>query len=352
MTNRERILAVLHGERPDRIPFSIYEWKLPWGYDKRRLRERGLAMLRRFPGWRAEYPHCELQTICYTDGGQRYERETVKTPKGDISALFMPDQTCNVRFQKEFWIKTEADYEPLIFMANDAVLHPDYDEILAAQEDLGEDGLVFIWKDFSPLQKIILHLAGLEQFCFELMDRPDCVWALYDALLEFERRKYPVVARAPVELVECCANPIQQLLGRELFVDKVLSSIEEGVELIHAAGKLASVHVDGDNALWAEDLARSNIDIIEALTPAPDTDLTTAAARGIFKDKILWLNFPSSLHVASADRIRAATRDILDAVAPGDRFLLGVTEDIPLDAWRTSLSAILDVLEKDGALPL
>jgi hypothetical protein len=348
MTHRQRILAALHGEPTDHVPFTIYEWKIPWGYDKRKLIERGLGMLRRFAGWRAEYPHCEWRMQTYYQDGVKYEREFWRTPKGEVTALFMPDQTCNVRKQVEFWIKGEADYEPLIYWALDAVLSPAYEEIKAGNEDLGDDGLVFVWAGYSPLQQIILQLAGIEQFCFELADRPEWVWALYDALLERDRRKYPIIAAAPVEVIQCCANPIAQVLGHKLFIEKVLPCLDECAALIHAAGKFQSIHVDGDNALWAKDLASSSVDIIEAFTPAPDTDMTLVQGCDVFHDKIVWANFPSSLHLASAEAIRAATVELLRSAASHPRFLLGITEDVPTSRWRISLSAIMDGLSTFG----
>lgn len=351
MTNRQRVYAVLNGERPDRVPFTTYEWKIPWGYDKRKLCERGLVMMQRFPGWRVAYPHCELKTVSYTENGKGYEREIVTTPKGQITSLFLPGQTCNVRRQEEYWIKGESDYEPLMFMVNDAVFTPAYDDIKAADEALGDDGCVWVWAGYSPLQKIILQLAGIEQYCYELMDRPDYVWALYDALREQDRKKYPILADAPVKVIQYCANPVATLLGRKLFVEKILPCLNECAEHLHAKGKLQSVHVDGDNAVWAEDLAASSVDIIEAFTPAPDTDMTMAEARRAFKDKIIWANFPSSVHLASAEKIRSTTKDLLEAIGTADRFLLGITEDIPSNRWRISLNAILDVIDKCGVLP-
>ena len=352
MTNRQRVLAVLKGETPDYIPFTIYDWKIPMGFDKRKLRERGLVMMSRFPGYKIEYPNCELKTESYTKDGVFYEREIVKTPAGEISSLFLPGQTYNVRKQIEFWLKSENDYEPLMFMVKDAVIKPAYEDILAAREALGEDGVAYIWAGYSPLQEIIIHLTGIEQFCYELADRPEMIWALYDSLCQMDRKKYPVLAAAPVEMVEYCANPIASLLGKDLFVDKILPCLNDCADILHSAGKIQAVHVDGDNSIWAEDLAGSAVDIIEAFTPAPDTDMTMSSGRKVFKDKIIWANFPSSLHLASIDEIKAAARAILDAVSPGERFLLGITEDIPADHWRKSLNAILDVIDEYGKLPL
>jgi len=248
---------------PDRIPFASYDWKFPWGYDKRKLRERGLTMVNRYPGYSIEYPNCELKTICYTENSVRYEREHIKTPKGEITSLFVPDCTCNVRVQKEFWIKSEADYEALLFMINDSVVKPAYEQGSALLEALGEDGVVFVWKDYSPLQKIMLHFTGIEKFCYELMDRPDHVWNLYDALVELEHKKNPIAVKAPGDFIQYCANPIASILGRDLFVDKVLSGLNDFADLAHDAGKLVAMHLDGDNSIWANELAASKIDIIE-----------------------------------------------------------------------------------------
>jgi len=282
----------------------------------------------------------------------RCEREIVRTPRGELTSLFLPDRTCGVRLQKEYWIKDEADYEPMLFMVNDAVLAPDYDRGRALLDGLGEDGVVYVWKDYSPLQKILVHLTGVEGFCLELMDRPQHLMALYDALLDLEHRKTPIVVEAPGDVVQFCANPIASVLGRALFAERIIGPLNEFAEAAHQHGRLVSMHVDGDNAIWAEDIANSALDVVEAFTPAPDTDMTIAAGREAFKDKVLWVNFPSSVHLAEPDMIRATTNEILDAVAPGDRFVLGITEDIPPHCWRKSLSAILDVLEERGRLPL
>ncbi len=352
MTNRQRVLAVLDGDTPDRVPFASYDWKFPWGYDKRMLRQRGLTMVNRYPGYTIEYPHCECRTICTIEDGHKCEREIVETPKGPITSLFLPECSCNVRLQKEFWLKSEADYEPLLAMISDAVVKPAYEEGHALIDGLGEDGVVYVWKGYSPLQEIMLRLIGIEQFCFELMERPDQLWTLYDALLALERKKTPIVLEAPGDMIQYCGNPIASILGPGLFIEKVLSCTNEFASAAHDAGRLVSMHVDGDNAIWAEQLAASKLDVIEAFTPAPDSDMTMAQARAAFPDKVIWANFPSSVHLADEDSVRTATREILAAVAPGERFILGITEDIPPGCWRRSLSAILDVLEREGHMPI
>jgi hypothetical protein len=49
----------------------------------------------------------------------------------------------------------------------------------------------------------------------------------------------------------------------------------------------------------------------EAFTPAPDTDMSVADAHAAWPGKVLWINYPSSLHIASAARIREETRRLV-----------------------------------------
>ena len=99
-------------------------------------------------------------------------------------------------------------------------------------------------------------------------------------------------------------------------------------------------------------VAESGTDIIEAFTPPPDCDVTVREARDAWPEKILWVNFPSSVHLESPEQIRQTTLRILSETAPGDRFLMGVTEDIPEGVRRSSLSVILQTISEHGTLPI
>jgi hypothetical protein len=80
--------------------------------------------------------------------------------------------------------------------------------------------------------------------------------------------------------------------------------------------------------------------------------MTVEEARRRWPDKILWINFPSPVHLEPPERIRACVREILRAAAPGKQFLFGITEDIPDGVWDGSLPAISATLQEYGALPI
>ena len=143
-----------------------------------------------------------------------------------------------------------------------------------------------------------------------------------------------------------------ELVGPKRFEEYILPHLNELGEMLHERGKLLSVHFDANTRLLAPAIADSQIDIIESFTPLPDGDMSVAEARAMWRDKVLWINFPSSLHHLGVADVKEATRQILREAECGDRFLIGIKELIPKQLWQTSLLALSDVLEAEGKLPL
>ena len=142
------------------------------------------------------------------------------------------------------------------------------------------------------------------------------------------------------------------MLGLERFREHVLPHWGQVADALHRGGKLLGCHLDANNRLWAQEVAASPLDWIEAFTPAPDTDMTMADARRLWPGKVQFINFPSSVHLQSAATIAATTRQLLREAAPGDRFVIGITENVPECRWRESFAAIMDTLDECGRLPL
>jgi len=91
-------------------------------------------------------------------------------------------------------------------------------------------------------------------------------------------------------------------------------------------------------------VAETPIDIIEAFTPPPDGNLPLDRARDAWRGKAIWINFPSSVHLAEPERIKQVTREIVAQAAPGNAFALSVTENIPASVGARSLRAIAEAL--------
>jgi hypothetical protein len=254
---------------------------------------------------------------------------------------------------KEYLFKGPEDYLPLEAMIRGRQYRGNYEAFRRAQEQAGGD--VILMSDdlaYSPLQEIIYRIMGISQFAVEWAERRDEVLKLYDALTEDRRKMYSLVAESPALLVNYCGNISPEVVGLQRFEKYILPHYDELAEILHRRGKLLGVHFDGNTRLLAPAIARSRIDYIEAFTPSPFGDMSVAEARAAWPDKVLWINFPSSTHLAETSEIEETTRQILCEAAPGNKFLIAVTEGVPVDVWQRSFHAISRVIREEGQLPI
>jgi hypothetical protein len=353
LTPRQRIRAALRGELADQVPFSVYWLMLPRGEAERRLRNQGLAVVERVPLYRAEMPHVQLIIHESYDKDVPLRRETLRTPHGEVHATKKMDPNYGTSWwNMDYYVKGPNDYRVMEFAIRDIVYRPNYEAVLLAQERLGEDGYVIGNTEYTPMNKLLYEWLGPERFALDLHDRPDAVLSLYWLLREKQREMYRVCAASPVELAIYGGNIHQDMIGLRRFSEYYLPCLDDFADHMHDQRKLSACHLDAPMASLVQAVAGSKIDVVEAFTPAPTCDVTVAAARAAWPGKVLWMNFPSSVLIEPCARVRETTLRILKEAAPGDRFLIGVTEDVPEDCWRSSLAAISEAILEHGKLPL
>ncbi len=333
MTPRQRVEAVLRGEVPDKIPFTIYESKLPQCEVERQLRNEGLCIVdRRVPVFRVHSPNVSSESHSYTENGVGYVRRTIHTPVGDLFTIDRPAGFTSWHVVKLF--KTPDDYKALLFMVKDRQFEPDYEPFLKAHERAGGDVIFRAAIGLTPLHEIMIHWMGLETFAVEWAERRDEIEKLYSAMVENHRKIYPIVAQSPALHANYGGNETGDAMGRERFARYVIPLYNEAAEVFHQYGKLVGAHLDGNNRVWADLIAESGLDYVEAFTPAPDTDMTMKQAFEVWKDKVLWINFPSSVHLSPIEEIEETTRQIIRDSLPDGRLIIGITDDMPEDRSR------------------
>lgn len=122
--------------------------------------------------------------------------------------------------------------------------------------------------------------------------------------------------------------------------------------MLHAKGKLLDVHMDGRLKALAEEIAKSDVDIVEAFTPPPMGDLPLDVAMSLWKKKILWINFPSAISTLPAQSPRAVKEYLvgqLELLIHNERAALIVSTENHVP--EENMLAIADVMEK-AFLPL
>ncbi|MGB9642383.1 MAG: uroporphyrinogen decarboxylase family protein [Candidatus Ratteibacteria bacterium] len=345
MTPRKRVEAVLKGEKIDKIPLTIYESKIPQCSVERQLRNEGLCIVNRlYPVFKVVSPNVSYESHAYTENGVNFTRYFVNTPHGQLTYLVKPAGFTSWTVEKIF--KGPEDYKKLYAMVADQRYQPHYDEFLKAQESLGEDVILRAAIGSSPLHQIMIGWMGVETFAIEWAERRDEIEKLVDIQVEKLRQLYEIVAKSPALIANFGGNETGNVMGRERFEKYVLPHHQEAATVMHKHGKLLGCHLDGNNKVWADLVAKSGIDYIEAFSPSPDSDMSIEDAFNVWHDKVLWINFPSSVQMRSIEEIEKTTQHIID-VSKGRNLIMGITEDIPEDRWQENLCAISRVINRN-----
>jgi len=352
MNIKERIHASLAGEMPDQIPWTIYRGLLPGGDTADRLHSLGLGFVITCGTYSGGTPNVQVEEHTVEEGGVQYRVSTYKTPVGEISQRLRSESGYGSSRIVEHFIKDVKDYEVLEFIIRDAVYRPAYDGFIQAEQHLGDSGFIMTSVERTPIQKLWIQYTGIERMSLDLFDNRVVVERILDAMMSKAREYWAIVADSPAEFVWCPDNITGVVVGPPLFDEFCVPYYNELASVMHKKGKRLVAHMDGMMRCLVDSVRKVDVDIIEAFTPPPDGDLSVVEALESWEDKVLWLNFPSSIHLAEPEQIREITIGLLKEAAPGRRFLIGVTENIPHGVWERSLTTITETINQYGKCPI
>jgi len=344
MTPRQRVEANLRGERTDRVPFTVYDCMLPSPPVLAELKARGLCVVHRLTPFKTDHPNCKIKWTDYEENGKKLRRMNIRTPVGDLHSIHEPVGFTSWTHKHLF--DTPDDYNALAFYLNDAVYEPCYDEAMKIRKSADDATILRGTFGLEPMQQLISgDIFGTEGFCIQWMDNRDEVLRLYDILVEKRREVYPMVADAPVLHANYGGNVVPEIIGPENFRKYYAPHYQEAAEAMHARGKFIGVHFDANCGPIKDDIAALDLDYIEAFTPAPDTDMTMGEAVEAWPGKVLWINFPSSVHLRPEDEVESVTRELIEAAVDARGFIIGITEDVPAGRVDGNYRAIMRGVE-------
>jgi hypothetical protein len=345
LTPRDRVETALRGGCAGRIAFTMYECMIPQTRAEREMRNRGMCIVDRRAVFKTHCPNVKVTEERIREGGRDLLRVHYETPVGTVRLLLEPAGFTTWVHERMF--RSPDDYKVIEFLIRDEVYEEDYAAYAEAERTSGGDTILRAQIGLEPLQQLISgRMIGMETFCLEWMERRDELLRLYRALVEKRREVYELVAASPALHANYGGNVVPEIIGPEVFSEYYLPHYAEAAEVMHRHGKLIGCHFDANCRILAEVIAGTDLDYIEAFTPSPDTDMGVAEARAAWPDKVLWINFPSSQHLLDDAEVEAIAFRLAGEAGDPRGFLVGITENIPLDRWQHSCPAIMDGLER------
>lgn len=347
----ERINAVLHHRKPDKVPFAPYDNLIPRGSFEREMRNRGMGLCARRSSIRSKTPDVWTETINLGN-----TTETVyHIPVGSISTkrrtrLGRISDSGSV--QSEWMIKDVSDYEPVIFMIDNTEFYSNDKGYYQPVRELGKDGIVRDRGLSAPYDSSEGYF-GLFKWSTEQYDHPEHFKRLLEALERRAERLFPYVADSPAEFISF--GGLSGSYGPKEFEKYVLPFYQKYVPLLHEKGKICAMHAHASNlSIFKELLAQTGVDVIEAFTPPPIGDLSVAEARKVWGDEtVIWVNFPETVFWYGEEKTKKYTVDMLksdssDALVIGmtELGLYGIADETTERAFKAGLKAIMDAIDE------
>jgi hypothetical protein len=347
VTSRERLLAVVRGQIPDRVPVSTYELN---AYHKDHfenheasyarlmaaIAELGDEMLMTGTGGLPNVAE-RIDTRTWTDAtGSRFTRQVWHTPRGDLTRLLRNDPNVHTTWQIEHWCKTGEDIERVLSVPFEPA-PIDRSFLVRQQHDLGDKGLLLI-SIADPLCQAaeLFSMADYTVFAFS---EPQWFQYLLDVLFE----------RIKVELRQTLATGIRDCIFRvvgpeyatppymppQLFARYVVPYNTYMNRAIRESGNYPRLHCHGKIGQVLDLIGATEPAGLDPCEPPDQGDVELDEIKRRIGDRVCLMGNVElrDLEGASPEQVRRIVRRCMDQAKAGGRYVLMPTAapiNIPL----------------------
>ncbi len=285
MTERERVLTLLRGGRPDRVPWfgDLDYWATaligrglkPAGFkesdayiDWHRDLGVGFYLQGYFP-FRTTIEGCRVTE--WREGPAR--RRRVETPRGTLTETWtwLPESFAEA--PTEHLVKSAADLPAYRSLFEHTRYEPDYAFAERRALQVGGQGIVLCYLPKSPFMQMVALDAGIAAVAEIAADAPGELLETLAAVRAAHDRAARIAVASPAEVLMIPENLSSEVVGPRFYELYMRDYHESWCRAIAAAGKYSCVHLDGTLKGLLRQVASAGFTFIEAMTPAPVGDL-------------------------------------------------------------------------------
>jgi hypothetical protein len=366
MNERERVLAVLHRQRPDRVPWVAklelwYNARIATGTLPERFKGRSLWDIDRELGIgiRAWTDLVTLQNDGFEKIVGREGEETrtaYVTPIGTVTTREVYNETMRLAgvttgYQYDHMIKRVEDYDIAEYIFAHTKPIECYEKFSRLRDRIGTDGFVMGGKLECPFQSWLIRLTGYETGLLHLHDHTARVEEFLRFLTDWTREYYRIMLDSPAELLLSVDHFDGTITHPKLFRQYCLPIMQELTGAAHQHGKWVASHFDGEPMPLLNVFAESGVDVAECFTPAPLTRAPLAEAQSAWGSRvIIWGGIPSTLlgPATSEGEFECFLDTLFLQAVPRGNLILGVADNITADAILDRVIRISSLVKQQG----
>ena len=136
---------------------------------------------------------------------------------------------------------------------------------------------------------------------------------------------------------------------------KMMPFYQEYSDQLHQRDKLLVCHADADTSTLLELLVEAGYDLMDCFVTSPMVPVTLERSREAFGNKvIIWGGLPSILlcDPVTDQEFESYMVNLFQAIAPGDAFILGVSDNIMMESKVERLDRVAEMVEEWGRYPI
>jgi hypothetical protein len=339
VTSRERLLAALACQAPDRVPISTYELV---GNNTRSFENNDPSYARLMQAIR-EKTDCvcmwnpisnavflessyavDMDVEEFREGNVTVCRKTVRSPKGDIHQTTKVADNVYTTWQTEHWCKSVEDVDRALSVPYEPVEY-DASDYARIKDEVGDNGIVM-----ASLADPLWLAADLMEFgsytvwaMTETEHFARTVAAMHERNMQNLRRMLEVNV---VDLYRICgpeyATP--PYLPPEFFKRFVVPYVSEMVEVIHGKGGKARFHCHGRIRQVLDMIVETGAGSIDPCEAPPDGDITLSEVKNEIGRRVcIFGNIQLKLlEHGSEEDVDEAVRESMDAAKHGGGYVI------------------------------
>jgi hypothetical protein len=372
LTNRERILAIMEGKPPDRIPWipRLEIWyranrlagTLPQPYRNLSLREverevfGGTAARDGFV-YRAEIRDVEIHRKQLSD------METLTeyvTPVGTVTTRLRSTQRLRSQgiqdTEVEFMLKRREDYRVVEYIIEHTHYRPAFEEYRQYDGEVADEGYPMVNCGDCPFHYWMRALAGYNQAYYHLSDYTGEVERLLAVLTDqFRERLWGPMLDSPARLLIHGYHLSSQMTPPPLFERYILPYYQELSPLVRSRGKVLALHADNDTRMILSHIERAGFGMVECFATHPMVATTMAEARAAWGDRVIIFGGVPSVILEEPftdEQFEQYMDDLFRTIAPGKALILGIADNAMPGSKIERIRRITQIVDQRGTYPV
>lgn len=382
MTPRQRFLAVLNGQMPDRVPVTLFICDGghflnqlhpeidPWDHERLQLKVievqkqfgadvfvrmlygvndplhihmGGLDVSRQTENW-------EVRTEQVEHGNTRIARSTIRTPGGTLTQDFSTTEVRPSTFvfactKKPVQCEADLDvairYEPRMPAGWPEQVRQ---RVARIREALGDDGILGTWTPHGPFNNASLLIDHDVLYSLFRVDYP-----FYEKLMNFAMERildYTAAIDDAGPDVHCVGGNVPGgFMGRANYERFVLPFEKRYIDFVQRHGRPAMYHNCGQIMNLVESYKQLGARVVEPFSPHPLGDADLARAKAQVNGAYVMLSGIDQVNVlqnGTVDDVRRATRAAMQAGKPGGGFILQTVDFIEYGTPEENVRAFVE----------